>query len=89
MRQAGRYQASYRALREKHTLLEIVKTPELAAQVTVAAIDEFDFDAAIIFSDILIVLEALGLDLEFVKGEGPKLSALKEEKDFEKLKLFI
>lgn len=87
MRQAGRYQASYRTLREKHTLLEIVKTPELAAKVTVAAIDEFDFDAAIIFSDILIVLEALGLDLEFVKGEGPKLSALKDEKDFDKLRV--
>lgn len=87
MRQAGRYQASYRALREKHTLLEMVKTPELAAQVTIAAIDEFDFDAAIIFSDILIVLESMGLDLEFVKGEGPKLSAIEGEADIAKLRV--
>jgi uroporphyrinogen decarboxylase len=87
MRQAGRYQASYRALREKHTLLEIVKTPELAAKVTIAAIDEFDFDAGIIFSDILIVLEGMGLSLEFVKGEGPKLSPLREESDFASLRV--
>lgn len=87
MRQAGRYQASYRALREKHALLDIVKTPELASQVTVAAVDEFDFDAAIIFSDILIVLEAMGLELAFMKGEGPKLSPLKEEGDFKRLRV--
>lgn len=87
MRQAGRYQASYRALREKHDLIEIVKRPELAAKVTIAAIDEFGFDAAIIFSDILIVLEAMGLSLEFVKGEGPKLSPLKDETDFARLRV--
>lgn len=87
MRQAGRYQASYRALREKHSLIEIVKTPELAAKVTLNAMDEFGFDAAIIFSDILIVLEAMGLDLEFVKGEGPRLSPLVHEADFANLRV--
>ena len=87
MRQAGRYQASYRRLREKHSLLQIVKTPELASQVTIAAIDEFDFDAGIIFSDILIVLQEMGLELEFLKGEGPKLSPIATASDIEKLRV--
>lgn len=71
MRQAGRYMAEYRALREKYTILEIIKTPELACQVTMQPIDAFDLDAAIIFADILPPLEGMGLNLEFVKGEGP------------------
>lgn len=73
MRQAGRYMASYRALREKHTLLELVKTPELAAEVTMQPIHAFDLDAAIIFSDILPLLEAMGLPLAFLAGEGPHI----------------
>jgi uroporphyrinogen decarboxylase len=79
MRQAGRYQASYRAIRREVGFLELCRSPELIAQVTVAPIDEFGFDAAILFSDILIHLPAMGLDLSFEKGEkgkgdgGPKI----------------
>jgi uroporphyrinogen decarboxylase len=71
LRQAGRYQPEYRAIREKHSLLEIIRTPELAAQVTLLPIDAFDLDAAIVFSDILPSLVGMGLDLDFVKGDGP------------------
>jgi uroporphyrinogen decarboxylase len=80
MRQAGRYQPSYRAVREKVGFLELCRSPELIAQVTVAPIDEFGFDAAILFSDILVHLPAMGLDLTFEKGEkgkgdgGPKIA---------------
>lgn len=73
MRQAGRYMASYRALRAKYSLLELVKTPELACEVTLQPIQAFKLDAAIIFSDILPILETLGLKLDFVHGEGPVL----------------
>jgi uroporphyrinogen decarboxylase len=72
MRQAGRYQPSYRAVREKVGFLELCRSPELIAQVTVAPIDEFGFDAAILFSDILVHLPAMGLDLSFEKGEKGK-----------------
>jgi uroporphyrinogen decarboxylase len=71
MRQAGRYMAEYRALREKYTILEIIKTPELACDVTMQPINAFDLDAAIIFADILPPLQGMGLELDFVKGEGP------------------
>jgi len=73
MRQAGRYMAEYRAIRAKHTMLEVINTPELAAEVTLQPIDTFGFDAAIIFSDILPPLIGMGLNLEFVKGEGPQI----------------
>jgi uroporphyrinogen decarboxylase len=71
MRQAGRYMAEYRRLREKHTILELIKTPELAVEVTMQPINAFDLDAAIIFADILPPLEGMGLSLDFVRGEGP------------------
>ncbi|HRC44806.1 MAG TPA: uroporphyrinogen decarboxylase [Nitrospira sp.] len=71
MRQAGRYMVEYRRLREKHSILELCKTPELAAQVTLQPIDRFALDAAIIFADILLPLEPMGLTLEFAEGEGP------------------
>ena len=80
MRQAGRYQPSYRAVRQKVGFLELCHSPELIAQVTASPIDEFGFDAAILFSDILIHLPAMGLDLSFEKGEkgkgdgGPRIS---------------
>ena len=71
MRQAGRYMPEYRALREKYGILEMIKTPELACEVTMQPIHVFDLDAAIIFADILPPLEGMGLKLEFVRGEGP------------------
>src|SRR5215468_10181326 len=70
MRQAGRYMAEYRALRAKHTLLEICKTPELALEVTLQPL-RLGFDAAILFADILLPLEPMGASFEFAKGEGP------------------
>ncbi|MGF1505736.1 MAG: uroporphyrinogen decarboxylase [Chloroflexi bacterium] len=74
MRQAGRYMAEYRALREKHSMLEVINTPELATEVTLQPINAFDLDAAIIFADILPILIGMGLDLEFVPGKGPQLN---------------
>ncbi|MBW2645305.1 MAG: uroporphyrinogen decarboxylase [Deltaproteobacteria bacterium] len=74
MRQAGRYMAEYRAVREKTEFLELCKTPELAAEVTLQPIDKLNVDAAILFSDILVIPEAMGLDLKFGKGMGPQLS---------------
>lgn len=71
MRQAGRYMEEYRALRAMHPILEIIKTPELACEVTMQPITAFDLDAAIIFADILPPLEGMGLHLTFGKGEGP------------------
>ena len=71
MRQAGRYMSEYRELRQSYGILEIIKTPELALEVTMQPINAFDLDAAIIFADILPPLEGMGLDLEFIKGEGP------------------
>ena len=71
MRQAGRYMASYRAIREDHTLLDICRNPELAAQVTLQPVNEIEVDAAILFSDLLLPLEPMGIPFDFVKGEGP------------------
>lgn len=71
MRQAGRYMQEYRQLRQKHSLLEICRTPELAVEVTLQPIEAFGFDAAIIFADILLPIVPMGLELEFIKGEGP------------------
>ena len=73
LRQAGRYQPAYRAIRGKHSMLEVIRTPELAAQVTLLPIDSFGLDAAIVFSDILPPLVGMGLDLDFVKGDGPRI----------------
>ena len=75
MRQAGRYLAEYRATRAKAGgFLNLCKTPELACEVTLQPIDILDADAAILFSDILVVPEAMGMDLSFGTGEGPKFS---------------
>jgi uroporphyrinogen decarboxylase len=73
MRQAGRYMAEYRAIREKHTLLEICGRPELAAEVTLQPVRRLGVDAAILFADILLPAIPLGVGLEFAQGEGPRL----------------
>jgi uroporphyrinogen decarboxylase len=73
LRQAGRYQPAYRAIRERHSMLEVINTPELAAQVTLLPVDSFGVDAAIVFSDILPPLVGMGLELDFVKGDGPRI----------------
>ena len=71
MRQAGRYLPEYRAIRDKVGFLELCKTPRLSAEVMIATVDRLGVDAAIIFSDLLPILEPLGLELEFTAGEGP------------------
>jgi uroporphyrinogen decarboxylase len=88
MRQAGRYMAEYRAVRAKHSILELCKTPELAAQVTLQPIDRFPLDAAIIFADILLPLEPMGLSLEFAEGEGPVIhNPVRGQADVDRLKV--
>lgn len=71
LRQAGRYMPEYQAVRRTHSLLEICKSPELAAEVTITAAEKLDVDAAIIFADLLLPLEPMGLDFAFQSGEGP------------------
>ncbi len=71
MRQAGRYMREYREVRARTTFLELCKTPSLAAEVTVTAAERLRVDAAIIFADILLILEPMGIELEFAQGEGP------------------
>jgi uroporphyrinogen decarboxylase len=73
MRQAGRYMAEYRAVRKKYSLIEICKKPEVAAQVTIEAAEILKVDAAIIFADLLLPLEVMGLPFHFAAGEGPKI----------------
>jgi len=72
MRQAGRYMPEYRALRQKHSLLELCRTPELAREVTLQPLG-LGVDAAILFSDLLLPLEPMGIRFDFVSGEGPKI----------------
>jgi uroporphyrinogen decarboxylase len=74
MRQAGRYMKQYREIRAKASILEICKRPDLAAQVTLQPVEILDVDAAIIFADLLLPVEPMGLKLKFVAGEGPAIS---------------
>lgn len=88
MRQAGRYLPEYRAIREKHGFLEMCKTPELACEVTLQPVDLVGVDAAILFADILLPLEGMGLELTFEKGEGPCIhNPVRSKADVEKLRV--
>jgi uroporphyrinogen decarboxylase len=89
MRQAGRYMAEYRALREKHTLLELCRTPELAVEVTLQPVHALGVDAAILFSDLLVPFEPLGIHFDFVAGEGPLVeNPVRSRADVERLRRF-
>jgi uroporphyrinogen decarboxylase len=87
MRQAGRYMPEYRAVRAKTTFLELCKTPSLAAEVTVTAAERLGVDAAIIFADILLILEPMGVELEFAHGEGPVIhNPVRQASDVDRLR---
>ncbi len=86
MRQAGRYQEKYREIRKKNSLVDICKKPEVCAEVTLLPIEQFGFDAAIVFSDIMIPLEPLGIDFEYKEGVGPVIhNPIRSNADVEKL----
>src|SRR5262245_52374739 len=89
MHQAGRYMPEYRALRERHSLLDICRHPELAVAVTLQPVDAFEVDAAILFSDLLLPLVPMGLELEFVKNEGPAIgNPVRTSHDVDRLRHF-
>jgi uroporphyrinogen decarboxylase len=86
MRQAGRYMPEYRAIREKMSMLEALRSPQTAAEITLQPINAFNLDAAIIFADILTPLIGMGLNLDFVKGEGPQIdNPIRTTKDIDRL----
>jgi len=88
MRQAGRYMDEYMDIRRKHDFLTMCKTPDLATQVTLQPINRLEVDAAIIFADILLPLEGMGIDLEFAQNEGPVIhNPVKTEADVDRLKI--
>ena len=79
----------YRAIRARHTLLEICREPELATQVTLQPVDRIDVDAAILFSDLLLLLEPMGIPFDFVKGEGPVIERpVRSSDDVDRLRRF-
>ena len=89
MRQAGRYMPEYREIRSKVGFLELCKTPSLAAEVTVTAAERLGVDAAIIFADILLILEPMGISLEFSKGDGPVIhNPVRGQHDVDRLSEF-
>ena len=89
MRQAGRYMADYRALRQRYSLLEICRQPELAVAVTMQPVDMIEVDAAILFSDLLLPFTPMGLDFDFVKGEGPAVERpIRAASDLDRLRKY-
>src|SRR5204863_6146417 len=87
MRQAGRYMPEYRAVRKQYSLIEICKKPELAAEVTITAAEAIGVDAAIIFADLLLPLEVMGLPFRFEAGEGPVIEKpVRDPKDITRLR---
>lgn len=87
MRQAGRYLPEYRELRERYSMLELIRSPELAVEISLQPLQRFDLDAAIIFSDILPPLESLGIEIEFVKGDGPVIrNPIRSRQDVDRLR---
>jgi uroporphyrinogen decarboxylase len=90
MRQAGRYLKEYRDIRSKYSFIEMCKTPELVVEVTLQPIRRFELDAAIIFADILLPLEYMGIDFEFTKDDGPQIkNPVRTKADVEKMRKFI
>ncbi len=88
MRQAGRYMKEYMEIRKRHSFLEMCRTPEIACEVTLQPVDKLNVDAAIIFADILLPLEGMGIKLEFAKNEGPViLNPVRGEKDVAALRV--
>ncbi|HMR91503.1 MAG TPA: uroporphyrinogen decarboxylase family protein, partial [Chitinophagaceae bacterium] len=86
MRQAGRYLPEYMALREKYGFFERCQTPELACAITLQPVDIIGVDAAILFSDILVVPQAMGLEVQLIEQKGPLLpEPIQAEKDFERI----
>src|ERR1700674_3538452 len=86
MRQAGRYMTEYRAVRKQYSLIEICKKPEVAAQVTIEAAEILKVDAAIIFADLLLPLEVMGLPFHFTPGEGPVIEKpVRDQADISRL----
>jgi uroporphyrinogen decarboxylase len=89
MRQAGRYMSEYRALRERYSLLDLCRTPDLATEVTLQPIRRIDVDAAILFSDLLLPLAPMGVPFDFVHGEGPAIDRpLRSESDLGRVRRF-
>ena len=89
MRQAGRYMSEYRALRERYSLLELCRTPDLATEVTLQPVRRIDVDAAILFSDLLLPLEPMGIRFDFVRGEGPAIeNPIRSDADIDRLRRF-
>jgi len=87
MRQAGRYMSEYRALRERYSLLELCRTPDLATEVTLQPVRRIEVDAAILFSDLLIPLEPMGISFDFIRGEGPAIAnPIRDRSDIAKLR---
>jgi uroporphyrinogen decarboxylase len=86
MRQAGRYLPDYMKLKEKYSFFERCQTPELSAEITIQPVEQVGVDAAIIFSDILVVPQAMGMEVQMIEGKGPFLpDPVKDVRDLDKL----